>query len=118
MKSRLETPILVLAVLVVVAAWGLPATGLLDLPWSLTLYGGMSLLAFGATFLDKRAAVKDKPRFSELGLHTLELLGGFPGAILGQQLFRHKTVKRSYRIVLWLIVAAHIAGWAWYVSIP
>jgi uncharacterized membrane protein YsdA (DUF1294 family) len=115
---KLEKPILVLGLLVAVAAFALPEMELADVPWALTLYGGESVLAGFATFLDKRAAVKDRRRFSELGLHLLELLGGFPGAYVAQNVFRHKTVKRSYKVVFWLIVLVHIAGWAWYLSIP
>jgi uncharacterized membrane protein YsdA (DUF1294 family) len=37
-------------------------------------------------------------------LHFLELLGGWPGAYLGQRIFRHKTSKISYQFVFWLIV--------------
>jgi uncharacterized membrane protein YsdA (DUF1294 family) len=41
-------------------------------------------------------------------LHLLALLGGWPGAVLGQQLFRHKTKKVVFRLVLWLILALHL----------
>ena len=118
MTHPMERFLLILAVLVAIGAWALPATGVLDISWSFLLYGGVSVLAFFATFLDKRAAVKDSRRFSEFGLHTLELLGGFPGALAAQQLFRHKTVKGSYRVVFWLIVLLHIALWVGYLSIP
>jgi uncharacterized membrane protein YsdA (DUF1294 family) len=44
----------------------------------------------------------------ESTLHLMELLGGWPGALAGQRVFRHKSRKRSYRITLWLIVVLHV----------
>jgi hypothetical protein len=40
-------------------------------------------------------------RTPEKVLHASELLGGWPGALLAQQLFRHKTRKVSYQLVFW-----------------
>jgi len=117
MMHKLERPLLVLAVGVSVAAFALPEMEIADVPWALTLYGGESLLAGFATLLDKRAAVKGGRRFSELGLHLLELFGGFPGAYVAQNAFHHKTVKRGYRVVFWAIALLHVAGWVWYLSI-
>ena len=76
----------------------------------------MSVIAFAAFGIDKRRARLDKNRISEKRLHLFALLGGWPGALLGQSWFRHKTVKLSFRVVLWLIVAMHamlIFGWLW-----
>jgi len=39
------------------------------------------------------------------------LLGGWPGALLAQQRFRHKTRKLSYQAVFWLIVLLHQVFW-------
>ena len=39
---------------------------------------------------------------------VLGVMGGWPGAILGQQVFRHKTIKLSFRIVLCLICSLHV----------
>jgi uncharacterized membrane protein YsdA (DUF1294 family) len=44
-------------------------------------------------------------------LHFFELLGGWPGALLAQQCFRHKTRKVSFQLLFWMIVAAHQAFW-------
>ena len=46
----------------------------------------------------------------------VELLGGWPGALLGQRRFRHKTRKRSYQLVFWLIGALHLAAWLTYLQ--
>jgi uncharacterized membrane protein YsdA (DUF1294 family) len=50
---------------------------------------------------------------SENTLHLLELVGGWPGALLAMKLFRHKTRKLSFLLVTWAIVALHGVGW-WY----
>lgn len=44
-------------------------------------------------------------------LHALELLGGWPGALLAQQLLRHKTKKTSYQVVFWLTILMHQVYW-------
>jgi uncharacterized membrane protein YsdA (DUF1294 family) len=48
---------------------------------------------------DKWQAARDGWRVSESLLHLGELLGGWPGALLAGRLFRHKTYKRSFRLV-------------------
>ena len=68
----------------------------------------MSVVAFAAFGIDKRRAQMNKHRISEKQLHLFALLGGWPGALLGQRWFRHKTVKLSFRMVMWLICAVHI----------
>ena len=65
----------------------------------------LALLAInGATFAlfwwDKRQARLRGWRVSEATLLGWALLGGWPGAKLAQRQFRHKTVKRSFRLRL------------------
>lgn len=67
----------------------------------------VAILAFG---IDKRRAVVGKTRISEKALHSIALFGGWPGSLIGQRLFRHKTVKLSFRLVLWSIVGIHLCG--------
>jgi len=74
-------------------------------------YGTMSLITFTVYSLDKRAARLGRPRTPEATLHVLELLGGWPGALLAQRVIRHKNAKLSYQVVFWLIGAVHVAGW-------
>ena len=54
-------------------------------------------------------------RIPERTLHGLELLGGWPGALVGQQLFKHKRSKAPYMRVFWVIVLLHLAAWTWWV---
>ena len=77
-------------------------------------YGVASLLALAAFAWDKAAAARGARRIPERNLHLLELLGGWPGAILGALLFRHKTRKGSYLAVTAMVVLLHLAGWWWF----
>lgn len=67
----------------------------------------LSVLAFLAYGSDKRRAEAEKRRVPEATLHVVALLGGWPGAFLAQQAFRHKTSKLSFQFVFWIIVLLH-----------
>ncbi|WP_315810042.1 MULTISPECIES: DUF1294 domain-containing protein [Pseudomonas] len=79
--------------------------------WFLLLYPAFSVLAFLAYWRDKRSAERNDWRTPEQSLHLLELLGGWPGAFLAQQVFRHKTRKLSFQAVFWAIVVLHQVFW-------
>ena len=83
----------------------------LNMDWTLILgyFGMVSALTYGFYWWDKRRAQSGKRRTREWTLHGLELIGGWPGAWLAQKRLRHKTAKRSYQIVFWLIVMIHQA---------
>jgi uncharacterized membrane protein YsdA (DUF1294 family) len=68
----------------------------------------MSLVCFITYGLDKRQAIKGGRRVSERTLHLMAFLGGWPGALMGQRQFRHKTQKVPFRIVFWMVVVLHI----------
>jgi uncharacterized membrane protein YsdA (DUF1294 family) len=86
-------------------------------PWWFTgLYLGMSLIAFVAYGLDKSKARRGVWRTPEATLHLLEAFGGWPGALMAQRIFRHKTSKVSFQVFFWFIVTAHAAGWYWLIS--
>lgn len=94
-----------------------PVTGIVQLwinrhfPWAAYLYLIASLMAFYGYWSDKRRAGTDARRIPEARLHLLELLGGWAGALIAQQLFRHKTRKVSFQFIFWLIVFAHELFW-------
>jgi uncharacterized membrane protein YsdA (DUF1294 family) len=82
-------------------------------PWAWFQWAGAWLLAVnGITFayygFDKSRARQAGRRVPEAVLHGLALLGGSLGAYAGMRLFRHKTVKGSFRVVFWLIVAVQV----------
>ncbi|HHW8964260.1 TPA: DUF1294 domain-containing protein, partial [Salmonella enterica] len=47
--------------------------------------------------VDKTAARKTWRRVPESTLLVFGIVGGWPGAIVGQQLFRHKTQKQPFK---------------------
>lgn len=79
-----------------------------DWPWLLAIYGVMSVVSFSAMALDKYKASTRAWRIPEKTLHTLELLGGWPGSLLAMRLIRHKNRKQGYYLVTWAIAAAHV----------
>ena len=74
----------------------------------LIVVGAMSLVCYVAYGRDKQIAINGGRRISERTLHLLEFFGGWPGALIAQRHFRHKTQKMSFRIVFWMVVVAHI----------
>ncbi len=77
--------------------------------WGLALYVGMSIVAFVLYSQDKRAAQANRWRVPESTLLAVGLIGGWPGAVVAQQLLRHKTKKPSFRIRFWGTVALNVA---------
>lgn len=79
------------------------------------VYIGLSLVTFLAYALDKSAAINGRWRTPEKTLHLLGLAGGWPGALLAQQLLRHKCSKTSFVAVFWITVVANVtAFFAWH----
>jgi len=76
-------------------------------------YALASVVAFLFYGLDKRAATRGGWRTSEARLHLFELLGGWPGALLAQRVFRHKTRKAEFQVVFYLAVAANLGALGW-----
>ncbi|KAF2729122.1 DUF1294-domain-containing protein [Polyplosphaeria fusca] len=75
--------------------------------WPLVYTGIMSTVTFLLYGYDKMQARNMEWRVTEVTLHTLELCGGWPGALLGQHFFQHKTRKHTFQIFFWAIVL----GW-------
>jgi uncharacterized membrane protein YsdA (DUF1294 family) len=82
------------------------------LAWVGALYVVTSALAYAAYARDKASARSGGRRIPERRLHALELLGGWPGALLARRILRHKTRKAGYSAVLGLIAVLHLAAWA------
>jgi uncharacterized membrane protein YsdA (DUF1294 family) len=74
------------------------------LSWTLVA----SVFCSALYYVDKRQAIHDNRRISEKQLHLIELAGGWPGAVIARQVFRHKTRKLAYRLRFWLIVVVHV----------
>lgn len=69
--------------------------------WALA---GMSSIAFILYGFDKWAAIREAQRTRESTLQLCALLGGWPGALLAQQVFHHKSSKRSFQVTFWFMV--------------
>ena len=65
---------------------------------------------------DKSAARSGSWRISESVLHLLAVIGGWPGALIAQRLFHHKSRKVSFQITFWTTVIVNCAALAWYLS--
>ena len=76
-----------------------------------TWYTLASVVTFAVYGYDKHRAKHDGWRVTERTLHTLEMAGGWPGAIVGQRRFKHKWRKSQYMLVFRLIVAVHALVW-------
>lgn len=81
-------------------------------------YGVMSLVTFLMYAIDKGAAESGSRRVPEGRLHLFELLCGWPGALVGQQFFRHKTRKTSFQVVFWFYVTLNLAVLGWLLFWP
>ena len=66
----------------------------------------LTLVMYGA---DKMAARKGMRRVPEATLLVFGVTGGWPGAIVGQQLFRHKTQKQPFKTYVFLSIVVSIA---------
>jgi len=73
----------------------------------------LSVVSFLLYGWDKRQAKLDRWRAPEKNFHLLSVLGGWPGAIAGQQFFRHKTQKQPFRSMFWLTVILNVALVSW-----
>jgi uncharacterized membrane protein YsdA (DUF1294 family) len=76
----------------------------------------MSVITFLVYGFDKRAAERGEWRTAESTLHVLAFLGGWPGALVAQRFFRHKTVKRPFQMVFWVMAVANVGVLAWIVT--
>ena len=78
-----------------------------DLKMFAAWFSTISIFTFVAYYFDKKRAISGRWRVPEAHLHLLELLGGWPAAFLSQRCLRHKTSKKSYKFIFWLIVLLH-----------
>ena len=73
----------------------------------LLLINVLTLAMYGA---DKMAARRAMRRVPEATLLGFGLIGGWPGAIIGQQLFRHKTQKQPFKTYFIVSVIVSISA--------
>lgn len=76
-------------------------------------YALLNITTFLAYALDKHKAKRGKWRIKESTLHLFSLLGGWSGAAIAQKLFRHKSIKVSFRRAYWLTVVINLSVLLW-----
>jgi len=105
----------------IIACLFLGTTGVLTVlskipEWVFGFYAIGSLITFVLYAIDKSAARRNAWRISEDKLHFFALVGGWPGALIAQQILRHKTKKVSFRSVFWVTVVVNIGLVAWFLT--
>ena len=76
---------------------------------------GSSLITLAAYAIDKSAAQNGRRRTPETALHLLHFVGGWPGGLLAQKIFHHKSRKVSFQIVFWItaVASSAVTCWLW-----
>jgi uncharacterized membrane protein YsdA (DUF1294 family) len=80
--------------LLVAVIWRVPG-------WVAAVYLAFSVVCFIYYAVDKSAAAAGRWRVPEGMLILLGLAGGWPGAIVAQQVLRHKSSKKDFRSAFW-----------------
>lgn len=70
----------------------------------------VSLFTLAIYGIDKFLAKAEWKRVPERWFHTLALIGGFPGALVGMHLFKHKVNNSKFRWVILASLLLHSAG--------
>ncbi|MEM8834477.1 MAG: DUF1294 domain-containing protein [Planctomycetota bacterium] len=86
-------------------------SALLLLAVALAWYLLASLASVLVLGFDKLAAKRGWRRVPEKRLHLISLLGGWPGAWIAHNLWRHKRQKGSYLWRFWAVVTLHVVVW-------
>lgn len=74
-------------------------------PGAYVLASSITFLAYG---LDKHAAEQGQWRTSEVTLLGMGLICGWPGGLIAQEVFRHKTKKQPFRALFWITVVLNV----------
>jgi uncharacterized membrane protein YsdA (DUF1294 family) len=88
-------------------AWFKKTSLLLFLLFHIPLINLFTFIAYGH---DKHAAQNHQWRIPEIQLHTLEVLGGTIGAIMGQKVFKHKYKKKSYMLGFFATIVIQVGA--------
>lgn len=112
MSKQRRSPQHVWFVLAILASVGI-AAGLwlaLDVPPYYAWLAGSSATLFCLYGIDKRRAQSRGGRIPEVVLHGLALAGGFAGGLAGRAVFRHKTRKPAFMVILIVATIIHVSA--------
>jgi uncharacterized membrane protein YsdA (DUF1294 family) len=85
-------------------------------PLAMVIYAVGSVLCFVLYTVDKAAARAGRWRTAENLLLLSGLACGWPGAVLAQSLWRHKSSKRSFQARFWVTVLVNVAAFIYLAS--
>jgi uncharacterized membrane protein YsdA (DUF1294 family)/cold shock CspA family protein len=106
--QRKRRPALRYCAAAILAALALAGTATGAVPLLLLVaYAAMGVISAAFYYDDKRQAEVGGWRTSEARLNSIDLLFGIVGGLLAQQIFRHKTAKRGFAAVTYVITAVH-----------
>ena len=74
----------------------------------LSIYLGSSIFTAGLFAFDKSYAERKLRRISEKNLILASALCGWPGALFAMKVFRHKTQKASFKIMLGVAIMVNL----------
>ena len=114
-RAPSRVPRAALGAVALASASALAAAGVIPILLVAALFG-LSALAYLMYWLDKSAAQRNGQRTPENTLHLVGLAGGWPGALIAQQRFRHKTIKQPFQAVFWVTVVFNVAAVTWLVK--
>ena len=78
------------------------------MPFVLVLLFLINLITFSVFGYDKQLAKNRKNRISERSLFLLMLFGGTIGGFLAMLIFRHKTKKSSFKLMVFGIIVIQL----------
>lgn len=107
--SACAIPLFIAVYAVVAVKWHVPA-------WLAVAYLALSIACFIAYACDKSAARAGTWRVRESSLHLFSLAGGWPGALIAQRLFRHKSSKAEFQTIFWATVWTNVAAFVTFYS--
>ena len=81
----------------------------IKMPFLLALLFLINLITFSVFGYDKRLAKNREHRVSEKSLFLLMLFGGTIGGLLAMLVFRHKTKKTSFKLMVFGIIVIQLA---------
>ena len=81
---------------------------IIKMPFVLALLLLINLITFSVFGYDKQLAKNRKNRISERSLFLLMLFGGTIGGLLAMLIFRHKTKKSSFKLMVFGIIVIQL----------
>lgn len=113
-REATRLPRAALGATALIAAAGAAAFGIVP-TFVAGVYLALSAVSYVLYGYDKTSAERSVRRTPESSLHVADLLGGWPGALIAQQQFRHKTIKQPFQSVFWMTVVLNLAVTGWLV---